>query len=90
MTRLQMASFCAIALGLSLGVCALLFPFAAMTRADVASAKLAQPMEAFESINLGEDYGEISVFELIGYYLDNPPSPEALAAAAETKHFGGC
>jgi len=50
-----------------------------------------QPMEDFDMIDLGEDYGMISVVELLGYYLDNPPELEVSTGVKPRKlQFGGC
>ena len=31
-------------------------------------------MEEFDLVDLGSDYGQLTVFELVGYYLENPPA----------------
>lgn len=48
------------------------------------------PMEEFDLVDLGSDYGELPVIELIGYYLENPPPAATAGAASKKKHFGGC
>ena len=90
MTRMQMAGFCGLVLAATVAVCAALFPHASLSPAEVAAAREPAPMEAFDLIDLGSDYGQLTVFELVGYYLDNPPQPEAVATVSRKKHFGGC
>ena len=90
MTRLQMACFCILALAGTLGVYAALLPHASLSPAEVEAAREPLPMEEFDLIDLGSDYGPLTVFELVGYYLDNPPQPDTVAAVSRKKHFGGC
>ena len=90
MTRLQMVCFCILALAGTVGVCAALFPHASLSRAEAEAARTPLPMEEFDLIDLGEDYGPLTVFELVGFYLDNPPQPETVATVSRKKHFGGC
>ena len=67
-----------------------LFPHATLSAAQVENARDAAPMEEFDLFDLGEDYGELTIFDLVGFYLDNPPEPASSAPAATKKHFGGC
>ncbi len=90
MTRLWMVGFCLLVLAGTLGVYAALFPHASLSPAAVDAAREPAPMEEFDLIDLGSDYGQLTVFELVGYYLDNPPQPEAVATVSRKKHFGGC
>jgi len=90
MTRLQMAGFCIFALAGTVGVCAALFPHASLSPAEAEAARTPMPMEEFDLIDLGGDYGPLTVFELVGYYLDNPPPPETVTTVSRKKHFGGC
>lgn len=90
MTRLQMVCFCVLALAGTVAVYAALFPHATLSPAQVDAARNPLPMEEFDLIDLGSDYGELTVFELIGFWLENPPKADVVAAAPRKKHFGGC
>ena len=90
MTHLKIISFCALCLLATISLFAALFPYSAMTREQVISAQQPLPMEDFAPVDLGEDYGQLSVFDLIGYYIDNPPKPETVDNEPGKKYFGGC
>lgn len=91
MTRLQIALFCFASLLASAGVAALLFPVTTLSEDTVAGARTPQPMELLPDVDLGPDFGTLPVVELVGYYLENPPSPEVAGARTERRrHFGGC
>lgn len=83
-------SFCIASLAGVVIVCALLLPHASMSRAEAEAARTPVPMEEFDLVDLGSDYGELPVIELIGYYLENPPPAATAGAAPKKKHFGGC
>jgi len=38
---------------------------------------------------MGPDYGELSVIDLMGFYIENPPQKNTTGAAPK-RHFGGC
>lgn len=82
--------FCIASLAGVVIVCALLFPHVSMSRAEAEAARTPVPMEEFDLVDLGRDYGELPVIELIGYYLENPPPAATAGAASKKKHFGGC
>lgn len=83
--------FWAAALGMTLGLSAILFPYAAVPAETLSRAKMPQPMESMADIDLGKDYGIVSVTDLVGYYIENPPAPKSASAQAEAPHrFGGC
>ena len=56
-----------------------------MSPAEVEAAHEPLPMEEFDLVDLGSDYGQLTVFELVGYYLDNPPAPPDGRGCAEEK-----
>ena len=90
MTRLQMLLFCIVSLAGTVAVYAALFPHTSMSPAEVEAARNPMPMEEFDLVDLGSDYGQLTVFELVGYYLENPPEATAVETAPRKKHFGGC
>lgn len=83
--------FCSVSLVIATGVCAVGFPLAALPRATIEAAKRPAPPEALPEIDL-PGFGKVSVIDLMGYYIDNPPAPAggAGAAPAAAKRFGGC
>ncbi len=90
MSKLQILTFCAAALLLSLGTAVLLYPSAAMSQKEMARAHSAQPMEDLADINLGPEFGRVPVTELVGYYIEHPPQPKSVGVLKREQHFGGC
>jgi len=90
MKTLGMILFCILSLVGSIGLSYALYPSASSTK--ITESKTAMPMEDFyQDFDLGEDFGPMSVIDLMGYYLENPPTPTAPGAAAVPKRqFGGC
>ena len=88
--RLPILSFCIASLAGVVIVCAVLFPYASMSHAEAEAAGTPVPMEEFDLVDLGSDFGELPVIDLIGYYLENPPRVTTIGAAPKKKHFGGC
>jgi hypothetical protein len=82
--------FCAGSLLASLAVAWLAYPLAALDPDVVARAATPQPAETLGLIDVGGGFGEVSALELVGYYVENPPAPDAAAAAAPVIRFGGC
>ena len=70
--------FCAAALAVALAVCA-------------ASLKPA-PAETLPDLDIGGGFGKVSVIELVGFYIENPPAPKGAGgdASPAVKRFGGC
>ena len=82
--------FCSVSLVVAAGVCAVGFSLAALPRATIEAAKKPAPPEALPEIDL-PGFGKVSVIDLMGYYIDNPPAPAASGgAAAPAQRFGGC
>lgn len=82
--------FCVASLAVTAAVCAAGFSLAALPRATVEAARTPAPPEALPDLDLGA-FGRVSVIELVGYYLDNPPAPAAAGATtAPARRFGGC
>lgn len=87
--RREIIIFNTLSLLVTLGISAALFTSASVPEEKRLAASEPQPMEAFDDVDLGPDYGEIPVFELVGYYLENPPV-KATGTAPVQRHFGGC
>lgn len=82
--------FCSVSLAITGVVCAAGFSLAALPRATIEAAKTPTPPEAMPELDL-PGLGRVSVLDLVGYYIDNPPAPVGGdAAPAATKRFGGC
>lgn len=86
--------FCASALAVTVAVCAVGYSLAALPRATIEAAARPAPAETLPDVDLGGGFGKVSVIDLIGFYIENPPAPAgagaAGAAAPATKRFGGC
>ena len=84
--------FCIFSLVATLGLAYGLYPHAKLSESQLKSIKTPQSMESYEQvINLGDDFGEMSVIDLMGNYLDNPPSPTGSSETSKPKRqFGGC
>lgn len=84
--------FCVASLGLCLGLAFLLYPLASLPDRTLAASQAPRDMEEFEIVvDLGEDFGPLTVLELMAHYLDNPPQPaDPAAPAAPVRKFGGC
>ncbi len=91
MTKPQMLLFCTGSLAVSLGLAAVIYPFAVVDRETLEMARTPQPMETLPDVDVGPDFGQLPVTELMGYYIENPPeAPKDTPAAPERQHFGGC
>jgi hypothetical protein len=83
--------FCALALAASLALCAAGFQFAAIPKASIEAARRPVPPQALPDVNVGGGFGKVSVVELVGYYIENPPVPAAGdGAVPAVKRFRGC
>lgn len=91
MNKVQILIFCSGSLLLSLLVAFLLYPHATIPQQTLEFSRTPQAMESLPDVNLGENFGSVSVTDLVGYYIDHPPQPAT--AGAGTQHeqqFGGC
>jgi hypothetical protein len=87
----QILLFCTGSLAASLGLAAVLYPFAAVDRDTIEMSRAPQPMELLPDVDLGPDFGRLPVVELMGYYIENPPQQtNSNAPKPERQHFGGC
>lgn len=82
--------FCSVSLVLTVAVCAVGFSLAALPRETIAASKQPAPPETLPELDL-PGFGKVSVIDLMGYYIDNPPAPVAAGGAPPAvKRFGGC
>jgi hypothetical protein len=83
--------FCIGALAASLALCAVGFRLAALPKEALEASRRPVSAERLPDIQVGGGFGKVSVLELVGYYLENPPAaPEAGAASPAVKRFRGC
>lgn len=85
--------FCVASLFFTLGLCFVLYPYATLSSEEMTNLTTPKPMEDFdEAIDLGDDYGALTMIDLMGYYLDNPPAETIVGGpvAAPKLQFGGC
>lgn len=90
MKTLGIIIFCVLSLVGSIGLSYALYPYASSP--EIAKSSEAKDMEEFENvIDLGKDFGTMSVIDLMGYYLENPPAPSnSNSPAIPKRQFGGC
>lgn len=82
--------FCVASLLVSLILAIAIFPFTALPPEKVAVATIPVAAENLPSLDLGA-FGEVTVADLLAYYIENPPAPRTEGVApARTEHFGGC
>lgn len=83
--------FCSVSLMLAGVVCAAGFTLAALPRETIAAAKKPAPPETLPDLEL-PGFGKVTVIDLMGYYIDNPPAAvgTGVGAPEATKRFGGC
>jgi hypothetical protein len=91
----QIWLFCTGSLAVSLGLAAVIYPYAVVDRETLEMARTPQPMETLPDVDVGPDFGLLPVTELMGYYIENPPpAPNKTskdgASAPRQRHFGGC
>jgi len=81
------AIFCTLSLVVSLGIAALAYPAAAISPEKIALSMTPQSAEEMGDVNLG-DFGTVSVLEMVGYYVENPPV--VAEGGGHKKRFQGC
>lgn len=82
--------FCSVSLLVSAVVCAAGFSLAALPRETIAASKKPAPPETLPELDL-PGFGKVTVIDLMGYYIDNPPALVAAGGAPPAvKRFGGC
>ena len=82
--------FCTLSLAVSLLVAVIFFPMASLSPGELEASRALTPAEEMGTLDLGE-FGEVSVLEMVDYYIENPPVPSEGAATPERKvRFQGC
>lgn len=83
--------FCTVSLALTAVVLVAGFNLAAMPRQSIAAAKTPVPPESLPDIDM-LGFGKVSVMDMMGYYIENPPVAATAGGGATTsaKRFGGC
>lgn len=83
--------FCIVSLIVTAVVLGTGYNLAAMPRQAVAATKNPVPPESLPDINM-PGFGQVSVLDLVGYYIENPPATATAGggAAPAAKRFGGC
>ena len=81
--------FCSVSLAVSILVAVLFFPVATLTWGELEASRQATPAEEMTDLELG-DFGNVSVQELVDYYIENPPVATIGDAPSRTVRFQGC
>ena len=83
--------FCTVSLIITAVALGAGFNLAAMPRQAIESAKKPVLPESLPDITM-PGFGKVSVLDLVGYYIENPPATatDAAGAAPSAKRFGGC
>ena len=83
--------FCSASLVIAALVSAVGFSLATLPPETVRAGKVPVPPESLPDIDI-PGFGKVSVIDLIGYYIDNPPAPVGTSGASTpaTQRFGGC
>nr|MBC8212214.1 hypothetical protein [Gammaproteobacteria bacterium] len=83
--------FNVVSLLLCLVISVVLFPYVSLPADTLKAAQQGKPIHEFEAVNIGPDFGAVSVADMMEYYMLNPPQKQDNASAAVPKqHFGGC
>ena len=84
------ALFCLAMLVASFFVAKAAFTAAALPIEVIEATRTPQSPELFDDVDI-PDFGQISVLDMIDYYVENPPVVTESNGAAETKvRFQGC
>jgi len=83
--------FCVGSAVVSVAISAIGYSLVALPREVIAAARTPTPAEQMNKIDLGSGFGTISVLDLVGYYLENPPVETTSGGApAKARRFSGC
>lgn len=82
--------FCSASVVLAIVACSLGFWLAALPPETLQAANKPVPPESLPDIDI-PGFGKVSVLDMMGYYIDNPPAPAGGGASAPAaQRFGGC
>jgi hypothetical protein len=83
--------FCSAGVVLATLACGIGFSLAALPPETLQAAKKPVPPETLLDIEI-PGFGKVSLLDMMGYYIDNPPAPAGGSggAAPATQRFGGC
>lgn len=84
--------FCAAALAVSVVLSGIGFSLAALPRQVVEAAKKPAAAQSLPDVEIGGGFGKVSVIDLVGYYIENPPAAANADgnASPAIKRFSGC
>ncbi len=88
MDRLSLL-FCVTSLAASILIAVFFFPMATLTWAELEASRQATPAEEMADLELG-DFGNVSVLEMVDYYIENPPVAPSGDAPERKVRFQGC
>lgn len=83
--------FCSTGVVIAALACGIGFSLAALPPHTLQAAKTPAPPETLPDVDI-PGFGKVSVIDLMGYYIDNPPRPAGApdASAPAAQRFGGC
>jgi len=81
--------FCSVSLAVSILIAVLFFPMATLSWGELETSRQATPAEEMPDLELGE-FGNVSVLELVDYYIENPPVATSGDAPTRKVRFQGC
>jgi len=83
--------FCSASVVLAMLVSAIGFSLGALPPETIRAATVPMPPESLPDIDI-PNFGQVSIIDLMGYYIDNPPAPAGApgASAPAVQRFGGC
>lgn len=83
--------FCSAGIVLATLACTVGYSLAALPAETLRTAKAPVPPETLPDIDI-PGFGRVSVLDMMGYYMDNPPAPAGGSgtSAPAAQRFGGC
>jgi len=81
--------FCVCSLGIAFFLARIGFEHAALPLEVVNAAHAPQSAEIFDLVDV-EDFGEVSVLDMVDYYMENPPRENTVSEQTKSVRFQGC